>query len=173
MRWNGKRGGRRGESIIFMALSPLPGSFLPPWVLGYVQTQQKSKKTPYKRSDLEFGVLSHWSYFAIREMRGKRNLPKMLGTSHVGYHQIMLRHFPSGMFHAFESQCSFLEKLRFLTCMTYCSYGQLQPASRDDSVSSGQTNPSQHAQLSEPQSRHLNMGCANHSLCHSHQGSHV
>lgn len=62
MRWNGKRGGRRGESIIFMALSPLPGSFLSPWALDYVQTQQKSKKTPYKRSDLEFGVLSHWSY---------------------------------------------------------------------------------------------------------------
>lgn len=36
----------------------------------------------------------------------------------------MLRHFPSGMFHAFESQCSFLENLHFLTCMTDWSYRQ-------------------------------------------------
>lgn len=39
----------------------------------------------------------------------------------------MLRHFPSGMFHAFKSQSSILEKLHFPTCMTYWSYRHLQP----------------------------------------------
>lgn len=51
--WEERRKKRR-KHYLHGSLSPLPGSFLSPWALGCAQTQQRSKKTPDKRSGFEF-----------------------------------------------------------------------------------------------------------------------